>query len=70
VVVVSEFWGLVMINYKLDQQISSEKLISEINKLISKESGNLTDKILHITIKTITSSTNSLIPKLEYKNPG
>jgi hypothetical protein len=57
------------LSYSLNNNISSEKLSADINKLIDKfvqDNGN-DDLLLCVEIKKITSTTNSLIPKLEYK---
>lgn len=66
-VVVSEFFVTLMINYKLDQQLYTEKIIQDINKLISSHGNNLQDKILHISIRTITHNDTTMIPKLVLK---
>jgi|LakMenE18May11ns_1017448.scaffolds.fasta_scaffold9747482_2 hypothetical protein len=58
-----------MICYKLDKNIDGNKILQDIQKLISKNS-NIDNKeiVLVISIKQITNhSGDSLIPKLEYK---
>ena len=49
-----------MIAYRLDKSISVEKLASDINKLLEKESRDKSNLILVVTIK----ETNEHIPKL------
>jgi hypothetical protein len=59
----------IMICYKLDKNIDGNKILQDIQKLISKNS-NVDNKeiVLVISIKQITNhSGDSLIPKLEYK---
>jgi hypothetical protein len=57
------------LSYSLNNNISSEKLSADINKLIDKfvQDNGDDDLLLCVEIKKITSTTNSLIPKLEYK---
>lgn len=58
-----------MIYYKLDKNIDGNKILQDIQKLISKNSNTDNGEIiLVISIKKITNhSGDSLIPKLEYK---
>jgi hypothetical protein len=59
----------IMICYKLDKNIDGNKILQDIQKLITKNS-NVDNKeiVLVISIKQITNhSGDSLIPKLEYK---
>lgn len=58
-----------MICYKLDKNIDGNKILQDIQKLISKNSNeNNEEIILVISIKKITNhSGDSLLPKLEYK---
>ena len=58
-----------MIAYVLTKEISGEKILQDINKLLEKFKKNNNDvvPILTINIKTITNDNNSLIPKLTYK---
>lgn len=56
-----------MLVYKLDKQIHSEKLINDINILLSKHQNNLENKLLYISIKTIINDNDSPIPKLDHK---
>jgi len=58
-----------MIAYVLDKEISGERILQEINSMIErfrKNNGHVVP-ILTIDIKTITSESTSLIPKLTYK---
>jgi hypothetical protein len=59
----------IMICYKLDKNIDGNKILQDIQKLISKNSNTDNKEIvLVISIKQITNhSGDSLIPKLEYK---
>jgi hypothetical protein len=60
-----------MISYSLNNQISLEKLGSDIQSYINKyKKDNPEDKdlILVIKLQKITQETNELIPKLEFKN--
>ena len=60
-----------MISYSLNNQISLEKLCSDIQSYINKyKKDNPEDKdlILVIKLQKITQETNELIPKLEFKN--
>jgi hypothetical protein len=58
-----------MLAYILDKNISGEKILKDIQKLVRKYHTDSQDqtKILTITIKTITSDNHSFIPKLELK---
>ena len=58
-----------MIAYVLTKEISGEKILQDINKLLEKFKKNNNDvvPILTINIKTITNDNDSLIPKLTYK---
>jgi hypothetical protein len=58
-----------MICYKLDKNIDGNKILQDIQKLVSKNSNeNNEEIILVISIKKITNhSGDSLLPKLEYK---
>ncbi len=58
-----------MIVYKLNQSINGEKILNDIQKLVSKippdnKSENL---LLVISVKTISSTDTSHIKKLEHK---
>lgn len=57
-----------MICYKLDKDLSMEKLAQDINKLLSKQSYDHDKTILCIMLKNITYDDTSMIPKIEYKN--
>jgi hypothetical protein len=52
--------------YVLDKNLNGEKILADIQKLINK-SHNLSQSILKISISSITTSTNDMIKKLEYK---
>lgn len=54
------------ISYKLDRNLSCEKICAEIQKLVSS-SGDLNNKILIIDIVDIIDTDINLQPKLEYK---
>lgn len=59
-----------MIAYTLDKNIPGDKLLNDINKLVTdfhKNNKDNTTPILVIDIRTVTKDDNSLIPKLEYK---
>lgn len=56
-----------MIAYSLRNQISGEKLLQEIDRMIHKHQGSKDSLLLCIDIRQIVSEDNSLIPKLEYK---
>ena len=60
-----------MIAYSLNNQISLEKLGSDIQSYVNRyKQDNPADKelILVIKIQKISQETNELIPKLEFKN--
>jgi hypothetical protein len=58
-----------MIVYKLNQSINGEKILNDIQKLVSKipPDSNSENLLLTITIKTISSTNTSHIKKLEHK---
>jgi hypothetical protein len=56
-----------MIAYKLDKQISGEKLLKDIDKMIQGHKGSKDSMILFIEIRSVNYEDHSLIPKLEYK---
>lgn len=58
-----------MLCYSLENNISGEKLLQDINRLIEKFRKNSPDQkpILYIDIKSVTYDDTSLIPKLEHK---
>jgi hypothetical protein len=58
-----------MLYYKLDKNLPGEKILQDIQKLVTKNSnGNNEEIILVISIKKITNySGDSLVPKLEYQ---
>lgn len=57
-----------MLAYILYENLSSEKLVRDVNKLLDNFRKNNPDTtpILCITIRTISQDNNSLIPKLEF----
>lgn len=56
-----------MIYYKLDKEISVEKLVKDIGALLSKQS-ELQSKVLIVSIQKISDyAGDSLIPKITYK---
>ena len=57
-----------MIAYVLNKDISQERLILDINKLLSKYNLNEKTYVLIVKVEPIESSNDSLIPKLEYKS--
>lgn len=58
----------VMLYYKLDKNIPSEKLLADISKLVSKEQ-DTSNKILTIYIRDISDyDGDSLLKKLPYYN--
>lgn len=56
-----------MLVYKLDKEIPVEKLMNDINRLLSKEQDNIDNKLLCINIKHISHNSDSYIPKLDHK---
>ena len=57
-----------MLAYRLDKPIRSDILIRDLEKLVSSHGPNMDNKILVITIKTITNTDTNLIPKITYEN--
>lgn len=56
-----------MIYYKLDKEVSVEKLIKDINVLLSNQT-DIQSKILVVSIQKISDyAGDSLIPKITYK---
>ena len=58
-----------MKSYRLDKKIDGEKILQDIQNLVTKFTQTNTNKIpiLYIDIRTITSEDTTLIPKIEYK---
>lgn len=57
-----------MLVYKLGQSnINGEKLLNDIQNLINKHQPKDADLLLCITIKSVSYTDTSLIPKIEYK---
>lgn len=57
-----------MLAYKLDKNIDSNKLISDIQKLVSKHSIANKEHLLVVRIIEIAYNDESPIPKLEHHN--
>ena len=57
-----------MIAYVLNKDISQNKLILDINKLLSKYNLNERTYVLVVRVEPIESSNDSYIPKLEHKS--
>lgn len=57
-----------MLAYVLNQEISQEKLIADINKLLGKYDFSKRTYVLIVRVEPIESNNDSLIPKLEYKS--
>ncbi len=57
-----------MISYVLNKDISAEKIIQDIDTMVTKFKQNNLDKtpILYIDIRTITNEDTTLIPKLTH----
>jgi hypothetical protein len=58
--------------FSLNKNLDGNKIIEAIQKIVNianTENPN-TNKVLKISIETIASETNELIPKLEYKQIG
>jgi len=56
-----------MLAYRLDKNIDSEKLVNDINRMLSKESGDKSQMVLVVSLKHLSQEDVSLIPKLESK---
>lgn len=56
-----------MLAYRLDKQIPAEKIIQDIQKLVSSRSDENDSLVLVITLNKITNTDTTLIPKIEYK---
>lgn len=61
-----------MIYYKLDKQISLEKIAFDLNRIISRKTQQeLQDSVLVLSIQKISDyAGDSLVPKIEYKMDG
>lgn len=56
-----------MISYSLNKQVSMEKIVNDISRMVSKES-DLNNKILVITIQEVSDyAGDNPLPKIEYK---
>ena len=58
-----------MIAYRLDKNINGEKILKDIQDLVTKFTKENKNKIpiLYIDIRTIKSEDTNLIPKITYK---
>lgn len=56
-----------MISYSLNKNISGEKILQDIQRLVSKYQEPKDSLVLTIRVEKISRDDNSLIPKLEYK---
>lgn len=56
-----------MLAYRLDKNIDSEKLANDINRMLSKESGDKSQMVLVVSLKHLSQESVCLIPKLEHK---
>lgn len=54
--------------YTLNKNLNGETILQDIQKLIQKYNNGSQEYILTISLQTITTTTNELIPKLEYTN--
>ena len=54
----------------LNKDINAQYLLNQIQRMIHKSNRDDPDssKVLKISIQKISSTTNELVPKLEYKN--
>jgi hypothetical protein len=52
--------------YTLNKNLNGETILQDIQKLIQKYNNGSQEYILTISLKPVTSTTNELIPKLEY----
>ena len=57
-----------MIVYKLDKDISAEKLAQDINELLKRETVEPSNTFLCISLKKISYDSTSHIPKITYKS--
>lgn len=58
-----------MILYKLDKNISMEKLAQDINRLLERETIEPANTFLCVSLKKITYDDTSHIPKITYNPP-
>lgn len=54
--------------YTLNKNLNGETILQDIQKLIQKYNNGSQEYILTISLQTIATTTNELIPKLEYTN--
>ncbi len=52
--------------YTLNKNLNGEVILRDIQEIIQKNLGDGGEYILVISLKPVTSTTNELIPKLEY----
>lgn len=64
-VVVSEF---IVLAYKLNQQINTEKLLQSIQKMVHKDADQNKEYLLIIKLQEISYNDDTSIPKLEHFN--
>lgn len=57
-----------MLAYRLDKQIPSEKIIQDIQKLVSSRSKETDSLVLVISLKSISNTDTTLIPKITFKD--
>lgn len=57
-----------MIVYKLDKDISVEKLAQDINRLLKQETIEPANTLLCVSLKKISYDDTSHIPKITYKH--
>jgi len=57
-----------MLAYRLDKQIPAEKIIQDIQKLVSSRGEETDSLVLVITLNKITNTDTTLIPKIEFKD--
>lgn len=62
--VVSDFF---MLCYKLNQNISGEKILQDIQKLVLKQQDNSKEYLLIIKVQEIGFTNDNHIPKIEYR---
>lgn len=56
-----------MLSYKLNQQIDGNRLLKDIQKLITKETSQDKEYLLVIRIQEINYNNHAAIPKLTYE---
>lgn len=56
-----------MLAYNLNKQIEGQKILSDIQKLVSSHNGPKNNLVLVIQLKNSIPDNSSEIPKIEYK---